>query len=613
MRGLRTVADRLNVSIFAIPTVASLLIAGVILVWQAFTNSPTSDEAAHLVSGVAMVQTGDPGFYRVNPPLHKLVSGIAVELSQSPGIPGLVPASLFGSGSRGEFRLAEEFLETHSHEYGKYFFVGRLVRIPLILLAGWCLATVVPRSLRWPSVIAASLWLTSPLVLGHGWAIMPDALSGCACILLLTTTIAWLEARTHETFMLVGIAWGIAISTKFTFCPLFLVWPIGLLLYQWTSRLSPASDDRERSEDSPRWISRLLFCHIGHGLIAWLVVVGLYGASEVGVTFDNHAFQSVRLALLTDKIGSIPSPFPKQFLIGIDEQQLDLERGYPSYFLGTWYPEGMTWYYVAGILAKEQVVFSIGLVVSLLGGWKLLRHPSSPIESNPFDPNRLRQRRACFAFCLFVAVAVVGILSMHSRMALNVRYAFPAMPALYLVIGIGSSVLLESYTRVVRPVVFSFLAIMAFELISTFPHFYSYASPMLGGSYRVPSVLHDSNFDGGQDLWRLEHWLIQNPTSSGCERYLCVQTNVPKIALRLTPNPPNLQTLDRLIAKCRGEPIKGPTTELIVMRGLGAPAPWTRLIGEHDMMARTRLTELLRYPPDEFLTPTIGIYRSDAK
>lgn len=38
--------------------------ASVILICQAITNSPTSDEAAHLVSGMAMVETGDPGFYR---------------------------------------------------------------------------------------------------------------------------------------------------------------------------------------------------------------------------------------------------------------------------------------------------------------------------------------------------------------------------------------------------------------------------------------------------------------------------------------------------------------------------------------------------------------------
>ena len=83
-----------------------LLLGGGLLTWSAFTTAPSSDEFAHLLSGVAMVRTGDPGYYRVNPPLHKLLSGLVVDAVYRPPLPNLYPASMMASGSRGEFDLA---------------------------------------------------------------------------------------------------------------------------------------------------------------------------------------------------------------------------------------------------------------------------------------------------------------------------------------------------------------------------------------------------------------------------------------------------------------------------------------------------------------------------
>jgi|GEM_PF-2901736 len=49
--------------------------------------------------------------------------------------------------------------------------------------------------------------------------------------------------------------------------------------------------------------------------------------------------------------------------------------------------------------------------------------------------------------------------------------------------------------------------------------------------------------------------------------------------------------------------------EVIMMRGLGAPAPWTTLSGKTDPTTSLLLKELLQLQPDEFITPTLAIYR----
>ena len=402
------------------------LLCGVLLAWQSFTNSPTSDEDAQLVSGIATVRTGDPAYYRVNPPLHRIVSGFAVELCFSPELKGIYSASEMPSGSRLEFHFGKAVMAHHPDDYHLFFYVGRLVRIPFVLGAGWLLALGAGSALRFSFAIGAALWFTSPLVLGHGWTIMPDAFSGCAMILLLITTLAWLKAPSKIKWLAVGIAWGVALGTKFSFCPIYVVWPIGL----WLHALATWNV-------SWRHMMQLFLLHVGHGFIALLVIIGIYGGADVGIPLSDHGFQSKRfLAIMGSKettepqqeynwLDACPSPFPKQFLVGVDEQQCHVELGVPTYFSGKRYDDGIYWYYAAGLLVKEQLVFVLGIPFLVLGGCKFWRGGKSRSAA---ELTTSRERFACWILCLFASASIVALFSYHRRMALNIRYLFPALP-----------------------------------------------------------------------------------------------------------------------------------------------------------------------------------------
>lgn len=615
------------------------LVTGLLL-WQAVSNAPTSDEAAHLIAGVATVQTGDPAFYRVNPPLHKLVSGMAVDMLTSCRVASAYPASMFGSGNRQEFEMAKRTLAQSPDDYPRWFYIGRMVRIPVILFAAWMMLGQHLLISQRAGMIAAVLWLTSPLVLGQGWAIMPDAFSGCAAALLLVTTAEWLIKPNRWSYVIVGLSWGLAIGTKFTFCPMFVLWLLGLFLYRW-------------AEGALTWRSlwRLPVAHFGHGMISLVIVAAFYNFSELGVSLGDHRFQSSRMISLSEPLAALPSPLPKQFLIGIDEQQLDLEGGVPTYFSGQWYPEGMWWYYLVGLLAKEQVAFGAGLLFVCAGGVLLWL----PIRSNPgmhgddlitlsacqsdaegagcdhearCDQGAVFERRTTQAFlvlCLYVAACVLLILSWHSKMALNVRYAFPALPALYFAIGIGVDAVLSRWRACTRWVFGLGLLLITAEVSWNAPHFFAYINPLFGGSGAVPPVLHDSNFDGGQDLWRLEAWIAAHPIGDDSMRYTCVHSSVPASAMKFQPMPPPPEVVERLIARhaiSAGVDANGTApqhelhrhddgsgVELIVMRGFGAPAPWTRAAGDASPKTRDALIRLLAMPPDQFITPTLAIYR----
>ena len=135
-------------------------------------------------------------------------------------------------------------------------------------------------------------------------------------------------------------------------------------------------------------------------------------------------------------MSGLPSPFPKQFLVDIDEQQLDLDRGYPTHVLGQWYERGVWWYYLFGLAAKESVAFWIVLAfVPAAMGLRAVARSRKQRWVRFLPPSYA----AAMALSLAAAVMVLAVLTLHHRMGLNVRYAIPALPALYLALAIGTA------------------------------------------------------------------------------------------------------------------------------------------------------------------------------
>jgi|GEM_PF-3216780 len=393
---------------------------------------------------------------------------------------------------------------------------------------------------------------------------------------------------------MVGTAWGFVIGTKFTFCPVYVLWPIGLWLYRYTERRL-----------TMKQFLRLPLAHLGHGVIALLMISVFYNFADIGDTLAQHHFSSKRMRSLSQSFDSMRSPFPKQFLVGIDEQQLDLEKGYPTYFAGVWYPKGIWWYYLAGLFVKEQVAFAIGLAFAFIGGAYLFVRRSTSQE-NSDGVERDLAPTASFTFCFWVATCVFLLLSWHSEMALNVRYAFPGLPPLMIAIGIGA----REFWRPTLPwklgVVFIVLLIVG-EWFVNAPHFFAYANPLVGGSNVIPPVLHDSNFEGGQDLWLLEKWIAKHPLTEGRRRFTCVHGNVPPAVIGFLAVPPPVKVVDAMLnPSSAGD---GWTTEIIVMRGFAAPAYWTRMHGATESGVEEALLKLLASPPDEWLSPTLVVFR----
>ena len=591
-----------------------LLVTGWLLVGQASKKAPAGDEVAQLAASLATVHYGHPGYYRVNPPLHKIVSGLAMELVCAPSSPIPSDPATLPPGVRREFEYSEILIAQNQKNYRRLFFVGRVVRIPIILGAALLLVHGFPRQLKIASMVACFLFLTSPMTLGHGWCIMPDAFSGCAMIFLLSASVTWLHDRSRIKFLMVGIAWGLALGTKFTFCPIYVLWPVCLIIHELL-----------RVGANLKNLAGILASHLFHGAIAWTIVLMLYSFEQPWVPLKDHQFRSQRFSAWVQPdqlqsgeasiLGHLRSPLPKQFLVGIDEQQLDLEQGFPTYILGQWYPDGVWWYYLLGLLIKEQSIFMVGLTLCPVAVLLLLLSKNKPVcdrheESADYGMKECRASAALFGMSLFLLASILAILSSHPRMALNVRYAFPALPPAYLMIGIACQWLLIRRKLVAKIGIAIAVGVAGVELVVNAPHFFSYANPVWGGSGRIPPPLHDTNFDGGQDLWILEKYIADN-SGDHTERYVVFHSRLPLGFFGKLPTPP-LAYLDQLASAslASGTTIdQTEIVELIVMRGTGYPAPWTMVRPKIDDARQKNLIKLLQTPPDRMLTPTVFIYR----
>lgn len=577
--------------------------------YQAATSGPLYDETPHLASGVAAIRFSEFGYYRVNPPIHRIWSAIPVEIFWHPSMPSVIPASLTYSGRRSEFELGDDFFEANKNQFRGLLVAGRLFRIPIVLLGAAFLFAYKPSNGR-VGFIAASLWLTSPLVLGFGWSITPDVFSGVAMAGVAYSSSRCFQTSSISNHILTGLAWGLAISTKFTFCPIFAMWPICIAVRQFCLK-------RLRSHETVA----LFIHHLAHGIIALIVVHGAYGFGEIGVPLGDHQFQSdifngLNRSIDTDRsvlsrFSGLPSPFPKQFLLGIDEQRLDFRHPIPTYMLGKWYPNGTPHYYIVSYLIKERlgVIFSFSLLfLSMSIHWYRTRSPDNLVTNR-------REHLAEVCFLIAGAVTVFAILSLHKNMALNTRYILPALPLLYLAAGLA----LPEWNICLCGRRFDclqggLLACVVVEMAIAAPNFIAYSNPIAGGAYRVPPALHASNFDWGQDLWRLEKW-IQSENRG--KLFVCMHDQLKKDHARFEIELPTRELLRKAINQhspncelARSSNTGNPAT-IVVFRGLGFPAPWTKVAGLpfNDTERNQLIRDLSKLTPDEFVTPTIGAFR----
>jgi 4-amino-4-deoxy-L-arabinose transferase-like glycosyltransferase len=465
-----------------------------LLLWGAYAYAPTYDEPIHLAAGVSVWRFNDLRVYHVNPPLAKSWTSL--------------PAFLCGArvgrirsedGPRPEVNLTERFIDDSGLLVMRYVFFARIMTIP-ITLCGTCLCWALAR--RWYGkkcgLYAGLLWAFSPWTLGHGCLNTPD-IPGAVAILLVAYLVD-VNRRVGpnvQNDVIVGIAWGIALCTKFT--NLFMFPAVGICLI-WNALRNKSAYISVRNQ-----LMRLVV----HLAVAVTVVNCVFYILGAGTRSEPPKWRSRTLTWLTSSEIASRAPmrhivrcavacFPSEYIKGVDTQQVDFDKRRWSYLRG-WQETGRWYYYVVGMLIKTPLCVVFLWVLYLCGGrlWGLGRRHS--------------ELRATLPVAIVVTTFVV--VSSHSGMNEHVRYVMPALPfSIIMAAMAGSRITLCGQRPVWLQRAGCALVIGAcLEGIAVSPNWIAYCNVVAGGPSNGHQWLLGSNVSWGQDLSVVAAYCREHP------------------------------------------------------------------------------------------------------
>lgn len=491
--------------------VAILTIHAALLAWAATRHSPNANEPAHLAVGISHWKFGRFELYRVNPPLIRMVAALPVLLTGAE-----TDWSNFheAPGARPVFGIGEDFMKANGYRSFWLMTLARWACIPFSLVGGYV-------CYRWgrelygnlSGLLALTLWCFSPNILAHAEFITPDAGATAMGLAAMYLFWRWLRRPGWLLTIAAGVFLGLAELTKSTWILLFALWPALWLVWCLMER---------RGNGRPSFLRRF-------GQLVLILLLGLH-VLNMGYGYDGsfrklENFQFVSQTLGAPKtssdspcvgnqfvgtwFGKLPVPLPEQYLMGIDVQKHDFERGHGSYFRGQWYDHGFWYYYVYALAVKVPIgTWLLALLAAFRWG----------------GSGRCRDE-----FVLLAPVVVfLSFVSAETGYNAHLRYVLLIFPLAFIRISqlarvtATNSITLKSLTAAA-------LFWSVGSSLCYYPHTLAYFNELVGGPTRGHAHLLNSNIDWGQDLLYVKKWCHRHPAARPL--YLAYQTSVdPRVA-----------------------------------------------------------------------------------
>lgn len=502
-----------------------------LLAYSATRHSPTHLEPAFLASGISHWQFGRFELYRVNPPLVRMVAALPVL-----AVDCKTDWSRFydGPGSRAEFPVGEDFIEANGPASISLFYYARWACIPFNLIGAYfayCWAMELYRSVA-AGFMTLVLYIFEPNLLAHGELITPDGACTAFGILAGYTFWRWLKQPTWVRAILAGASLGIAELSKTSWLILFGLWPLLWGLWRWME--SPTITDRQSdSIDSPESTPRVSTapprsalvktgvvpsqCFLGHShssffQLAGILLIAIY-IINLCYLFDGFGtplkdFQFVSKTFTGNGVSGMEGnrfrstcladlciPLPKQYILGIDSQNKDLEHyGEPSYLRGEWKNGGWWYYYIYGLLIKVPCATWILLALIVLA-----RQTTTSLTASVNDELIL----------LVPAITLIVVASSQTAFNIHLRYVFPSLGMAMVFLG-QAAVLVPRQLPFGILLTNSLVGLSVASTLVTYPHHLAYFNSFVGRHAGNRHIL-GSSFDWGQDLIDVAVWASNHP------------------------------------------------------------------------------------------------------
>jgi hypothetical protein len=489
----------------------TLAVHGCLLAIAAFLDAPVIDEYGHLVSGIVQWRYDALQYYCVNPPLVRTLA--TAPLFFEPAGNQVQPRLTDNPRHRPEFLDAPEFARKTGDDFFRLVRKARLMCIPLSLLGGficwkWSRDLYGP----WPACLAATLWCSSPMILGHGHLMTPDV--GGASVGIAACYFFW-RWHTHPTLQAACAAGGflgLAQLAKFTVLLYLFALPVCWLVARFSDK-----SGKHRGKIGSECLHLLII------LIIAIAVINIgYGFDGTFSRLDSYSFVSRLFSGQSDAemdgnrfrssiLGGIPVPLPEWYVRGIDLQQVDFERSNVSYLNGEWRTGGWWYYYLLGLAMKETVGYLALLAIAIVFS----------VVNRQYFFNEI--------FLIIPCLAVLLVVSSKTGMNHHLRYVMPALPFAYIfasktaiIPGLAGPRLARSGERMAwaaQSAITGFIVLLCALSVGSslycFPQNIAYFNELAGGPENGYLHMDNSNVEWGQDLFRIQNWVRDNGQPDG--------------------------------------------------------------------------------------------------
>jgi hypothetical protein len=486
---------------------ASLIFVFCAIWWrQAAYSGWCNDEAAHIAAGLYHWDTSRFDSYQVNPPFPRLLATICLRLSSHPRPDWHSEQSRY---RRHEFIFAHQWLIINRDSLPCQLLLARLPMLVFAAIGAIAIFRWVFRLYGMSSAIgSATMWLFNPCVVTYSANVNADLPAAAVGLLLGYRYWNWEVTQSRVFPWDVSVLVGACVLCKFTWLMLFALLPLMTLAYDvvdWLRSESQAMEDERQWLQFIKVFSRSLKLVVSFSVSLFVINLG-YGFEGSFNTLDSFSFISRALSgksleepesgnrFYGGMLASVPSPFPREMVHGIDYLKWELEQGKASYMRGQWKEVGSNWFYVYAMLVKVPLGHLCLLVFSAATCVRWMSTKRNPASADWISA--------------IIGIAVIVVVSSSAGFTHHVRYVLPAYGFIYVFMGRLLYCCSFNYWKAL------WIALIGWPLVFHFQYLglsHTYFNALGGGPNEGWRCLSFSNVDWGQSTYRLAEFARRHP------------------------------------------------------------------------------------------------------
>lgn len=554
-----------------------------LLAISAWLHSPVIDEVPHLPSGISHWQLGRFELYRVNPPLVRMVAAVPVMLA---GAKTDWAHYVEGNGVRPIANVGNDFLYANGESVTWYYTLARWACIPFSIIgAVTCLRWASEVFGQVPGHLALGLWCFSPNILANAALITPDAGATALGVLCSFFFWKWLKQPSWNIAFLAGTTLGLAELTKTTWILLFGLWPAIWLCVALVRRHAPATIPPARQLAVILGVA-LYVLNLGYGFDGTFTRLGDFRFVSKALSHQglNQPGESRVNRFDGTWLGSVPVPFPRQYVIGIDLQKRDFENRLWSYLRGQWQRGGWWYYYLYAMAIKVP-----------LGTWMLVGMAVACWFAGRWKAMSVADEMAL----LVPPVTILLFVSSQTGFSHHLRYVLLIFPFLFIWVSRVAACSRQGPTWLKLAASVAVIWSVGSSLLY-FPHSLSYFNELVGGPKNGHRHLDNSNTEWGQDLLLLRQWMASHPETGPVAI---------DVFTRCRPEQVGISHRTPTTAKGTSEPGSHPAARHAEESGKFGPWPGWHVIGVNLLHCRSRQYEyFLDFAPVDRIGYSMNVY-----